>query len=147
MAKKKEIKRIKILSYYLISIVLPCIILGFFAFRGLKNDQALLERERLNTLKMQGTNVIDSLETSLLSIETDFNIIADTLPVPRECFIKQLSIAKFIENNEFVKGVFFRKVPGEMCVVDNGLLYRKSGNSLNPSLMLSESFTNYIQNG
>ena len=45
MSENKEIGGRKILVYYILAIVLPCIALGILAFRGIRNDRALVEKE------------------------------------------------------------------------------------------------------
>ena len=39
-------RRQKIVLYYTLAVVLPGIILGYLAYRGIRNDQALREKER-----------------------------------------------------------------------------------------------------
>ena len=48
--RKGETKRHRIIIWYVLAIVLPCLIMGFLAFRGVKNDQALVEREKRSDL-------------------------------------------------------------------------------------------------
>lgn len=43
MKKKGEIQKKRIIIDYVLAIVLPCLILGILAFRGIENDQALVE--------------------------------------------------------------------------------------------------------
>ena len=45
MFKKYRLGKKKILLYYFLAIVLPSIILGVLAFRGIMNDQAIREKE------------------------------------------------------------------------------------------------------
>jgi len=40
--KKGEIQRKRIIIYYALAIVLPCLMLGILAFRGIKNDQVVV---------------------------------------------------------------------------------------------------------
>jgi len=54
MKKKGETKRQRIIIYYVLAIVLPCLILGILALRGIKNDQALVEREQRRNLLEAG---------------------------------------------------------------------------------------------
>ena len=41
-------KRKRIPLLFLIGIGIPCLLLGYLAFRGIQNDKALLEKEKLN---------------------------------------------------------------------------------------------------
>ena len=72
MKKKGEIKRQRILIYYALAIVLPCLILGFLAFRGIKNDQALVEREQRSNLMEAGQQIIRETDAYLSSVENSF---------------------------------------------------------------------------
>jgi len=42
-----KVKGKRIIFYYALAIFLPCFFLGILAFRGIKNDQALVEREQI----------------------------------------------------------------------------------------------------
>ena len=72
MKKKGETKRKRIIIYYVIAIVFPSIILGFLAFRGVKNDQALVEREQRRTFLESGQNINDDVDGYLKVIESKF---------------------------------------------------------------------------
>ena len=58
MKKKGEIQRKRIIIYYVLAIVLPCLILGILAFRGIKNDQAVVEREQRRNLLEAGQQIL-----------------------------------------------------------------------------------------
>jgi len=58
MKIREEIKRKRIIIFYILAIVLPCLILGILAFRGIKNDQALVEREQRVKLMEAGQQII-----------------------------------------------------------------------------------------
>ena len=45
-------RRKKIILYYIMAVVLPGIILGYMAYRGIRNDQALREKESRRKLDM-----------------------------------------------------------------------------------------------
>ena len=44
----------RLFVYFLFLIILPGIILSVLAFRGIQNDQAILEREKRRTLEREG---------------------------------------------------------------------------------------------
>ena len=77
-------KRKGIIVYYALAIVLPCLILGILAFRGIKNDQALVEREQRRKLLESGQQIILETEAYLSSVENSFIEIIDSIPIPRE---------------------------------------------------------------
>jgi signal transduction histidine kinase len=63
-------KRIPLL--FLIGIGIPCLLLGYLAFRGIQNDQALLEKERLNDHRKILELVNRSVEEDILTVEQTF---------------------------------------------------------------------------
>lgn len=77
MRNRREIKRDRIIAYYILVIVLPCLILGILAFRGVKNDQALVESEQRKKLAEASQDIIKQTDASLLLVENDFAKIID----------------------------------------------------------------------
>ena len=59
--------RKKILYYYFFGVVLPGIILGYMAFRGIRNDQAILEQESLKKLETSSRLFFSELDSGLAS--------------------------------------------------------------------------------
>jgi signal transduction histidine kinase len=58
-------RRKKIIFYYLIAVVLPGIILGYMASRGIRNDQALREKENLGKLKTSSQTFFTEIDEDL----------------------------------------------------------------------------------
>ena len=71
MKIKGETKRRKIIIYYVIAIVIPSIILGILAYRGVKNDQALVEREQRRAFKESGQKINDNVDAYLKGINSN----------------------------------------------------------------------------
>ncbi len=65
-------KRKRILLLFGLGIVLPSLLLGYFAFRGFRNDQALLERERLEEHQLIADRITAVITSSLLDCERMF---------------------------------------------------------------------------
>ena len=107
MKKKGEIKRQRIIIYYALAIVLPCLILGFLALRGVKNDQALLEREQRSNLLEAGQQIIRETESYLLSVENSFNEIISTIPVPQKTLFSDSLLNRFTEQHPVAEGIFY----------------------------------------
>jgi signal transduction histidine kinase len=63
-------KRIPLL--FLIGIGIPCLLLGYLAFRGIQNDQALLEKEKLNDHRKILELITRSVEENILTVEQTF---------------------------------------------------------------------------
>jgi len=72
---KSTYKPKKIPLLFSLGIGIPCILLGYLAFRGVKNDQALLEKERLNEQHEILEKVTESIEENIISAEQAFSYI------------------------------------------------------------------------
>ena len=62
----------KILLLFLLGIGLPSILLGYLALRGIQNDQALLEKERLDRHGGIVRQIVESIDESILQVEQAF---------------------------------------------------------------------------
>jgi signal transduction histidine kinase len=58
-------RRKRIMLYYVLGVVLPGIILGYMAFRGIRNDQALRDRESLRKLETSSQTLFSEIESDL----------------------------------------------------------------------------------
>ena len=72
MLKKSHLGKKRILIYYLLAIVLPSVILGVLAFRGIMNDQAISEKESRQLLSEKGTILLEALDLFLSDTEEQF---------------------------------------------------------------------------
>ena len=131
-------KRKSIIVYYALAIVLPCLILGILAFRGIKNDQALVEREQRRDLLEVGQQIILDTEAYLSSIETSFIEIIDTIPGPKETIFTDSLLNQFNAHHKIIAGIFFISGNNSPVLLNNGLLYV-------PDDFLSASNTNGFQ--
>ena len=122
-------KRKRIIVYYALAIFLPCLILGFLAFRGIKNDQALLERNHLEDLQEFAGKIIRETDAFLLSIEDEFDILVASLSAPNEPIFEDSLITKFCKSQHTVAGVYFLSDEGELMIPGNLLLYIPDGYS------------------
>ena len=99
-------KRKRIPLLFLVGIGIPCLLLGYLAFRGIQNDQALLEKERLNDHRKILELVNRSVEDSILKVEQAF-LIALT----KNQDINQPDLIRYIDSlknrNPLVEEVFF----------------------------------------
>jgi signal transduction histidine kinase len=123
MKKKGETKRQRILIYYAFAIVLPCLILGFLAFRGIKNDQALVEREQRSNLLEAGQQIIREMDEDLSSIENSFAEIIDSIAIPRKTIFTDSILNRFSTQHKAVSGIFFVSATGDPFLLNKGLLY------------------------
>ena len=116
-------KRKGIIVYYALAIVLPCLILGILAFRGIKNDQALAEREQRRDLLETGQQIILETEAYLSSVENSFNEIIDSIPVPRETIFHDSLLNRLNTYHQTVAGIFFLSDAGVPLLLNKGLQY------------------------
>jgi len=65
-------KRRRIILLFVFGIALPCFLLGYLAYRGIQNDQALLERETLNQHRRFARQITQALRESFLTAEHGF---------------------------------------------------------------------------
>lgn len=61
-------RRQKIILYYTLAVVLPGIILGYMAYRGIRNDQALREKESLRKLEMDNQAFFTAIDSSFVQV-------------------------------------------------------------------------------
>lgn len=123
MLKKGKIKRKRIIVYYILAIVLPCMILGILAFRGIQNDQALVEREQRRNLQETGQQIILETEALLSSVESNFTEIIELIPVPAKSIFTDSLLSRFINQHQAVEGIFFISEAGDLFILDNGMPY------------------------
>lgn len=123
MKKKGETKRQRIIIYYALAIVLPCLILGILALRGIKNDQALVEREQRSNLLEAGQQIILETDTYLSSIEKSFAETIDSIAIPGKTIFTDSILNLFSAQNQAVAGIFFISATGDLFLLNKGLLY------------------------
>ena len=112
-----------IIVYYALAIVLPCLILGILAFRGIKNDQALVEREQRRDLQEAGQQIIQDTEAYLSSIENSYTEVIDSISIPRETLFTDSLLQRFSANHQVIAGIFYISDAGLLSLLNNGLLY------------------------
>jgi len=59
-------RRQKIILYYTLAVVLPGIILGYLAYRGIRNDQALREKENRRKLEMYSQDFFNAIDSGFV---------------------------------------------------------------------------------
>ena len=120
---KGETKRHRIIIWYVLAIVLPCVILGFLAFRGVKNDQALVEREKRTRLEEAGQLIIRETDAFLSSKENDFAEIIRNKNAPLGRIFYDSLLNKFCVKNISIAGIFFISDDDKVSLLNNKLLY------------------------
>jgi signal transduction histidine kinase/tetratricopeptide (TPR) repeat protein len=123
MKKIRGTRRNRIIIYYLLAIVVPSIVLGMLAFRGVKNDQALVEREQRRALQSAGRQINDSLDAILKQIEINFLSLPDSLAIPENITFSDSNLFSFVNSYPIATGVFYISERNEVAVLNNNLLY------------------------
>ncbi|TFG91273.1 MAG: HAMP domain-containing histidine kinase [Candidatus Atribacteria bacterium] len=72
-------RRQKIILYYILAVVLPGIILGYMAYRGIRNDQALREKESLRRLEINSQTFFSAIDRGFVRFMNEQ--AADSMPV------------------------------------------------------------------
>ena len=107
MKNTGEIKRKRLIFLFILAIVIPCLLLGILAFRGIKNDQALVEREQRRILLETSQQIIQETDAYLLSIENNFTEIIDTIITPQETFFTDSLLNQFQVRYKSITGIFY----------------------------------------
>ncbi|MDT8402439.1 MAG: HAMP domain-containing sensor histidine kinase [Bacteroidales bacterium] len=147
MKKKEEGKRRRIIISYALAIVLPCLILGFLALRGVKNDQALVEREQRNNLLESSRQIINETDEYLLAVEKSFTELVDSIAVPSEIIFTDTKLNEFIAENLAVAGIFYLPAGGSPYLLNNNLLYLPEDLTTADDFMPSRGTQDIFENG
>jgi len=76
-------QRRRIVLLFGLGIVLPSLLLGYLAFRGIQNDRALLEKERLEETRRAADYVIRAVDDEITAVEIALSkIVADHSGTP-----------------------------------------------------------------
>ncbi len=65
-------RRRRILLHFFLGIGLPSLLLGYLAFRGIQNDMALLEKDRLSKHSTLAQQIAESIEEKISALEKAF---------------------------------------------------------------------------
>ena len=126
MKKTNDLKKRKIIMYYTVTIVLPCIILGVLAFRGIKNDQALLERESRKMVQTTSQDLISDIINDLRDVEDKFLRLTDSTFTPQNSLFEDSSLTVFMKKKPIISGVFFLDNGNKLSLLDCHILYNST---------------------
>lgn len=129
MNTKTQISKKKIILYYSLAIVLPSIILGALAFRGVINDQALKEKESRRQLTEAGTNIISAFDLLIINTEEQFlnNSVLTSTPQLESIFFEDSIQSEFLSESSEIQGIFFIQATGKVQLLKSGLLFFPDG--------------------
>jgi len=119
-------KRRRIVLLFGLGIVLPSLLLGYLAFRGIQNDRALVEKERLEDTRRDADRVTRAVEDAITSVEEALaNTVADHLETPFAELAPALE--KLAAGNPLVEQFFYLKDFKDIRFPIAGLLYVADG--------------------
>ena len=125
-------KHKKILRLFLFGITLPSALLGYFALRGIQNDRALLEKERLDSQRRMAETVIASVRRPIMEAE---QALSDLLP--RISSVRDgtdATLIAFKKQYPLVEEVFLIEPEPQLHLLSAKLLFRPlpEGQKQNP---------------
>jgi signal transduction histidine kinase len=118
--------RRKVVRLFGYGIVLPSLLLGYLAFRGIRNDRALVEKQRLEELRRIAEQVVQAVEDGLSSAEAALRKAVVGIPgtLRREDADKLENPAL---GNPLIEQVFSRRGSGEIVFPPARLLFEPDG--------------------
>ena len=147
MKKTEEVKRRRIIISYALAIALPCLILGFLALRGVKNDQALVEREQRNNLLEASRQIISETDEYLITVENSFTKIVDSIAIPDKSIFTDPLLNRFIPQYQAVSGIFYLSGTGPPMLFNSNLSYIPDDYSPDYRITRPSSLQNILENG
>jgi hypothetical protein len=123
--------RKRILILFFLGIAFPSFLLGYLAFRGIQNDQALVEQERQNRHRGIAALIAESLEARLAQIEQLFDRTTSALAEAEpEEVLQVLDSLRLRE--PLIQGVFLIEASGEVRLVSEALLFSREFEDAGP---------------
>lgn len=104
--KRFKQKQFRILFLFIFGVGVPSLLLGYLAFRGIRNDQALLEREKREELQNLADTINTEIENKIFQTERSFIELVAEVPIIEISALNQTLIT-FKEQNPLVKDPFF----------------------------------------
>jgi signal transduction histidine kinase len=145
--RKAETKRRRIIIGYALAIVLPCLILGFLALRGIKNDQALVEREQRRSLLDAGQEIIQETEKYLISVENSFSEITGLITVPQKIIFTDSLLIRYSADHQAIAGIVYLSCTGIPYLLNNNLLFIPDDFLSASNVVNSRNMQNILEKG
>jgi len=100
------LRRRKIASFFLLGIGIPSLALGYLAFRGIRNERALMEQRRLSEHRAVSQLISDTIEEQITGVEEalDRAVAGHDTPLAAE---PAASLEGFREQNPLVEQVLY----------------------------------------
>ena len=126
--KRLKQKQFKILFLFILGVGVPSLLLGYLAFRGIRNDQALLEKEKREELQSLAEIITSEIENKLSQIEQSFIKIVEE-ETPSETSALNQKFNTFKDQYPLVKEPFFLEDRGRIQLPVAKLLYLSDGST------------------
>jgi signal transduction histidine kinase len=99
-------KRKRILLLFALGIGLPSLLLGYLAFRGIQNDRALLEKERLDEQRRIAERIAKDVESNIYRVEQAFfSTIVNRREMSWDALVRSLENLK--TENPLIEQIFY----------------------------------------
>ncbi len=133
----------KILLLFFLGIGLPSLLLGYLALRGIQNDQALLEKERLSRHRGIVQQIVESIDGNILEIE---QTLRDSIANHRSALVSSLGNLK--DQQPLVEEVFLFESYGRIQFPLAEMLFHLNASPPSLSIQtLSPGLSRTIQTG
>jgi signal transduction histidine kinase len=140
-------KRKRIVFLFLFGIVLPCLLLGYLAFRGVQNDRALLEKNRVDEHRRIAGQIAHAVDESFAAAELAFQeFLSEKNPDNPSDTIQQLENLK--TSHPLIQEVFAVQRYQSIKFVGASLLYQeRDSENLSGNSLPSQSVRRFLQRG
>ncbi|MDZ7288694.1 MAG: HAMP domain-containing histidine kinase [candidate division KSB1 bacterium] len=140
-------KRRRILLLFSLGIGLPCLLLSYLAFRGIQNDQALLERETLNQHRRAADLITSSIHENIVEVEKSFYRFLDNLPELPQAIPPHL-LDSLKNQHLLVEEFFFLENSGSVRFPGAKLLFVPDGSvKSEPDEIPASLFSKFMEQG
>lgn len=142
--KRLKQKQFRILFLFILGVGVPSLLLGYLAFRGIRNDQALLEKEKREELQSLAETITLEIENTISQTEQFFIELITEVPTSETSVLNQ-RLNAFKVQNPLVKEPFSFENEGGIQFPVAKLLYLSDGStaSLSPPSLSSDLSKNY----
>ena len=123
------LRRRKILLHFFLGIGLPSLLLGYLAFRGIQNDIALLEKERLNEHNKIAQQIAESISAKISAVEGAFLDSIANLETPQWDSVVLRSLEQLKGEQPLVEELFLFENAERIQLPLAKLLFLAAGNT------------------
>jgi signal transduction histidine kinase len=137
-------QRRRIVLLFGLGIVLPSLLLGYLAFRGIQNDRALVEKDRLEGTRRAADEVVLAVDEKIRALETALAAAVAGLPGPPSRDLLRAP-GRFTAEDPLIEAVFHFQAGAGIRFLRADLLYgsdggRETGSSAADDLDRSAAF-------